>query len=119
MTEVSSEKAKDSFFCRGRTTAQPGWKALYEAEKEKKDADAALPQVEVGQDRKVQKASMKKRETKPPAQYTEATLLSAMENAGRQIEDEALREQMKDCGLGTPATRAAIIERILRARECS
>ena len=84
------------------------------AEKEKKDADAALPQVEVGQERKVQKASMKKRETKPPAQYTEATLLSAMENAGRQIEDEALREQMKDCGLGTPATRAAIIERILQ-----
>ena len=114
VTEVSSESAKDSFFCRGRTTAQPGWKALYEAEKEKKDADAALPQVEVGQERKVQKASMKKRETKPPAQYTEATLLSAMENAGRQIEDEALREQMKDCGLGTPATRAAIIERILQ-----
>ena len=54
-----------------------------------------------------------RKKTKPPAPYTESSLLSAMENAGRFVEDEALREQMKDSGLGTPATRAAIIERLL------
>jgi DNA topoisomerase III len=54
------------------------------------------------------------RQTRPPPRYTEATLLSAMESAGKVIDDEALREAMKDCGLGTPATRAAIIETLLR-----
>jgi DNA topoisomerase-3 len=54
------------------------------------------------------------KQTRPPPRYTEATLLSAMESAGKVIDDEALREAMKDCGLGTPATRAAIIETLLR-----
>ncbi|TMQ04470.1 MAG: RecQ family ATP-dependent DNA helicase, partial [Deltaproteobacteria bacterium] len=54
------------------------------------------------------------KQTRPPPRYTEATLLSAMESAGKIIDDEALREAMKDCGLGTPATRAAIIETLLR-----
>lgn len=53
------------------------------------------------------------KKTKAPPPYTESTLLSAMENAGRFVEDEELKEQMKDSGLGTPATRAAIIERLL------
>jgi DNA topoisomerase-3 len=57
-------------------------------------------------------AEAKEKETQPPKPYTEGTLLKAMESAGRQIEDEALREAMKDAGLGTPATRAATIERL-------
>ena len=58
------------------------------------------------------KAAAKQKETKPPKPFTEGTLLQAMESAGKQLEDEQLREAMKDCGLGTPATRAAIIERL-------
>jgi DNA topoisomerase-3 len=54
------------------------------------------------------------KKTTPPKPYTEATLLSAMENAGRFVEDEELKEQLKDGGLGTPATRAAIIERLIK-----
>lgn len=52
-------------------------------------------------------------QTKPPKEYNDASILLDMEHAGRQIEDEELREQMKDCALGTPATRAAIIERLI------
>ena len=62
----------------------------------------------------MQGAKVKQETTKPPAPHTDASLLSAMEYAGRDIEDEALREQMRGSGLGTPATRAAIIERLLR-----
>jgi DNA topoisomerase-3 len=61
----------------------------------------------------VQKAASKKETTKPPSPHTDGSLLSAMERAGKDIEDEELREQMKDGGLGTPATRAAIIERLV------
>ena len=57
---------------------------------------------------------MKACKTKPPAPHTDASILNLMENAGRDIEDEALREQMKSSGLGTPATRAAVIERLIQ-----
>ena len=63
--------------------------------------------------RTIRSMELLRKKTKPPAPYTESSLLSAMENAGRFVEDEALKEQMKDSGLGTPATRAAIIERLL------
>ena len=63
--------------------------------------------------RKVEEATVKKCQTKPPAPHTDASLLNLMENAGRDIEDETLREQMKSSGLGTPATRAATIERLI------
>ena len=59
------------------------------------------------------------KETKPPPRYSEATLLSAMEAAGKLIEDEELREAMKDSGIGTPATRAAIIEPLIDAATSS
>ncbi|GIP14885.1 DNA topoisomerase [Paenibacillus montaniterrae] len=59
-----------------------------------------------------QQAVAKEKETQPPKSYTEGTLLKAMESAGKQIEDDDMREAMKDCGLGTPATRAATIERL-------
>jgi DNA topoisomerase-3 len=114
VTVVHTQQADDAFVCRGRVSHSEGWKALYPAAKGDKDAGGLLPDVSVGQERNVVRISSKKKQTTPPAQYTEATLLSAMEHAGRQIEDEQLREQMKDCGLGTPATRAAIIERILQ-----
>ena len=67
----------------------------------------------MGDTRAVQKATVKTCQTEPPPPHTDASLLNLMENAGRDIEDEALREQMKSSGLGTPATRAATIERLI------
>ena len=62
----------------------------------------------------MEKIAIKACKTKPPEPHTDASILSMMENAGRDIEDEALREQLKESGLGTPATRAAIIERLIQ-----
>ena len=81
--------------------------------KKKEEEEQKLPPLTEGEQRKVEKAVVQKKKTKAPTPYTESSLLSAMENAGRFVEDEALKEQMKDSGLGTPATRAAIIERLL------
>lgn len=95
----------------GRTVRADGWRAVYDSgEKE----DASLPPLSVGDEKQIKKASSKKEATKPPAPHTDASILSAMENAGRDLEDETLREQMKGSGLGTPATRAAIIERLIK-----
>ena len=93
-----------------------GWKALYRDDKPEKgeDREPPLPRLEVGDTRKVKKATVKACKTKPPTPHTDASLLNLMENAGRDIEDEALREQMKSSGLGTPATRAATIERLIQ-----
>ncbi len=114
---VVTEAEGESFRSTGRTERAAGWKAVYrdgQAAADKKDAEAALPALAEGDRRTVEKATVKKESTKPPAPHTDASLLSAMENAGRELDDEALREQMKGSGLGTPATRAAIIERLLQ-----
>ena len=96
----------------GRTVKVNGWKDVYPADE--KEQEEALPALKEGDGRTVGKAAVKKESTKPPAPHTDASLLSAMENAGRELEDEKLREQMKGSGLGTPATRAAIIERLIQ-----
>src|SRR5205823_3791903 len=75
---------------------------------------AELPALQQGQAVKCTAAEVEAKETKPPPRYTEATLLSAMETAGKLIDDEELREAMKDSGLGTPATRAETIEALIR-----
>lgn len=72
-----------------------------------------MPELKKGQQVTAKQLKCNKKKTQPPAFYTDSSLLSAMENAGRFVEDEALKEQMKENGLGTPATRAAIIERLL------
>ena len=89
-----------------------GWKAVYRGDKSE-EKEPPLPKLAEGEARRVEKASVKKCQTKPPVPHTDASLLNLMENAGRDIEDEALREQMKSFGLGTPATRAATIERLI------
>ena len=116
-----------AFRSTGRTVRNLGWKALYQQDQpakktrsRKKGSDAeegdegALPPLNPGDTRTVEKADVQQCATKPPAPHTDASLLAAMEHAGRDIEDEALRESMKGAGLGTPATRAAIIERLLQ-----
>lgn len=109
ITRVGEHRFKST----GAMPVVEGWRALYRGEKEK-DAEPPLPKLEAGDARKVEKASVKACKTKPPAPHTDASLLNLMENAGRDIEDETLREQMKTSGLGTPATRAATIERLIQ-----
>jgi DNA topoisomerase-3 len=115
-TKVVTEAEGEHFRSTGRTERVAGWKEVYRGvgKPDKKEAEPPLPPLSEGDERKVEKAAVKKETTKPPAPHTDASLLAAMENAGRDLDDEALREQMKGSGLGTPATRAAIIERLLQ-----
>lgn len=112
MTQVGVHAFKST----GAMPLIEGWKALYRDDKPDKgeDREPPLPRLEVGDERKVEKAAVKACRTKPPAPHTDASILNLMENAGRDIEDEQLREQMKSSGLGTPATRAATIERLIQ-----
>ncbi len=120
-TRVVTVSEGYSFKSTGRAVQALGWKTVYKSieqkptrgKKKEQEEDTALPPLKEGDERTVQKATAKKDATKPPAPHTDASLLASMENAGRDLEDEALREQMKGSGLGTPATRAAIIERLI------
>ncbi len=118
--KVITEVEKENFISKGNTVTQLGWMELYKIDEEqrkknkKEKEEQKLPPLKQGDKKNVNNTKVNAKKTQPPKPYTEAALLSAMENAGRLIEDEALKEQMKDSGLGTPATRAAIIERLLK-----
>lgn len=113
-TRIVTECEGESFVTRGTTVISKGWTALnVKSDKEKKNEDI-LPDVSENDGFTVKSARSAMKKTKPPQPYNEAGLLSAMENAGRFVEDEELKEQLKDSGLGTPATRAAIIERLIQ-----
>jgi DNA topoisomerase-3 len=115
-TTVITEVKKETFLSKGRVVLEAGWRALYPdgvgGKKEKEPP--VLPPIEVDQEWSVAKVGVKEGETKPPPRYSESALLGAMETAGKFVEDEELRQAMKDSGLGTPATRAAIIERLIK-----
>jgi DNA topoisomerase III len=115
-TTVVTEVRKETFLSRGRVVLEAGWRALYPegvgGRKEKEPP--VLPPIEVRQEWAVAKVGVKEGETKPPPRYSESALLGAMETAGKLVEDEELRQQMKDSGLGTPATRAVTIERLIK-----
>lgn len=98
----------------GSVPVREGWRALYRDEKKAKSSEE-LPDVAVGDGRRVKRASVRQQKTKPPQPHNDASLLGLMENAGAKLEDPELRERMKSAGLGTPATRAAIIERLISA----
>ncbi|MCL2499542.1 MAG: DNA topoisomerase III [Defluviitaleaceae bacterium] len=115
VTTVITNVLSESFESKGKTEKEAGWTVLYAHEKEK-DPDPPLPLLMKGQTVTVDKAKVLNKKTQPPKPYTEATLLSAMENAGRFVEDELLKEAMKASGLGTPATRAAIIEKLIASK---
>ena len=120
-TKVYAEAEQETFLSKGTVVLEEGWQAVEKAfapaaaakKKKEDEEEQKLPVLTEGEQRKIEKAVVQKKKTKAPTPYTESSLLSAMENAGRFVEDEALKEQMKDSGLGTPATRAAIIERLL------
>ena len=114
VTEVEGESFKTNV----NRQVQEGWKRIYRDDekpdgREEEEMSQTLPEVKEGDSARVVKTSIKKQATKPPAHYTDDTLLKAMEDAGKSIDDEELREKMKDAGLGTPATRAAIIQRLI------
>jgi DNA topoisomerase III len=115
-TTVVTEVRKETFLSRGRVVLEAGWRALYPdgVGGRKERESPVLPPIEVGQEWDVAKVGVKEGETKPPPRYSESALLGAMETAGKLVEDEELRQQMKDSGLGTPATRAATIERLIK-----
>lgn len=113
-TEVIIDVEKEQFVTKGKMITQKGWKSLYIASKDDKEQD--LPLLKKGDKRTVESIEVLKKQTSPPKPYTEATLLSAMENAGRYIEDETLKEHLKESGFGTPATRAGIIERLIQVQ---
>jgi DNA topoisomerase-3 len=124
-TTIVTLVEEERFRSRGKITLEAGWRGVYglESDEDKKarqqdedseDESAELPPLEQGQSVKCVVAEVEAKETKPPPRYTEATLLSAMETAGKLIDDEELREAMKESGLGTPATRAETIETLIR-----
>jgi len=109
ITRVESEPFKSS----GKVLVTPGWLAVYGKEAQDEDSAANLVPVKPNETVKTNDVEVKQSQTKPPPRYSEATLLSAMEGAGKLVEDDELREAMRDKGLGTPATRASIIEGLL------
>jgi DNA topoisomerase III len=120
-TRISTVKAAGKSFnfqTNGKVLVKPGWQAVYGKEATDENAEpgtsgAMLVPVAPGEQVRTESADVKALQTKPPARYTEATLLSAMEGAGKLVDDDELREAMAEKGLGTPATRAAIIEGLL------
>ena len=106
--------AEHRFQTNGKVLVNPGWLAVYG--KEAQDDDANLVAVAPGELVRTESVEVLAQKTRPPARYTEATLLSAMESAGKLIDDEELRDAMKEKGLGTPATRAATIEGLINEK---
>jgi len=121
-TRVETTVASHVFRTRGKLMLVPGWRGVYgesaDAEASRSDDDEGseqqLPKLEQGEQVAVKEVVSEEKETKPPRRYTEGSLLAAMETAGKLVDEEELREAMKDSGIGTPATRAAIIERLLQ-----
>ena len=110
-TAVTAECAGVEFIVKGSVIRQAGWRAVYgEEDKE----EISIPDWQEGDTLTLKGCSITEGKTKPKPLHTEATLLSAMETAGKEIEDDALRQALKDCGIGTPATCAAIIETLFK-----
>jgi DNA topoisomerase-3 len=123
-TRVETTIAGHVFRTRGKVLLVPGWRGVYLTDEvepqqgegatdEDETGEQQLPVLEQGEPSKVLEIESLAKETKPPRRYSDASLLGAMETAGKLVDDEELREAMKDSGIGTPATRAAIIERLI------
>jgi DNA topoisomerase III len=118
-TRLETTVAEHVFRTRGRLLIEAGWRGVYgeesasDATDDDEGADQLLPKLEQGEAVQTLDVGSEEKETKPPRRYSDASLLAAMETAGKLVDDEELREAMKDSGIGTPATRAAIIERLI------
>ncbi len=117
--------ARHTFRTRGKLLLEAGWRGVYDevaaderadaepGREEEEDTEQQLPRLLDGEQVQTREIASTRKETKPPRRYSDASLLGAMETAGKLVEDDELREAMKDSGIGTPATRAAIIERLI------
>ena len=112
-TEYIFEINGETFKCKSKVPVQLGWKALYSTDKDETD-DSVNVTYKQGETFEAKKLEIVESETKPPKAFTEATLLRAMENIDRRIEDKTLSEYVSERGLGTPATRAEIIEKLIK-----
>ncbi len=104
---------RDAFRTDGKIIVDPGWMAVYGREAAGEDDDKNIAPIADGEKAETKAIELKENQTRPPARYNEATLLSAMEGAGKFVEDDELRAAMSAKGLGTPATRASIIEGLI------
>lgn len=118
-TTVIGKAADEDFKATGKEILEPGWRVLFPKSKNKdskeKDDDKILPSFTVGESGPHEPTLVEKK-TQPPKHYTEATLLRAMETAGKSVDDEELRDLMKANGIGRPSTRAAIIETLFKRK---
>ncbi|MGI8750291.1 MAG: DNA topoisomerase, partial [Thermoleophilaceae bacterium] len=119
-TRVETTVAEHVFRTSGRVLTFAGWRSVYGEEvdapgavDEDSGGNQSLPKLDQGEDVETREMESLRKETQPPRRFTEASLLSAMETAGKEIDDAELREAMKESGIGTPATRAATIELLL------
>jgi DNA topoisomerase III len=113
LTRIENAGNLDTFKTEGRILVKPGWLEVYGRRPGVASGKDELVPVTAGEDATTEAVEVLHEQTKPPARFTESTLLSAMEGAGKLIDDEALREAMSERGLGTPATRAATIEGLI------
>ena len=116
-TTVTATVDKTEFKAVGKVIENAGWRSLFSGESAESSADdeRIMPAFTVGESGP-HKPSLQKKTTQPPKYYTEGTLLRAMESAGKTVDDEELREAMKENGIGRPSTRAAIIETLFKRR---
>ena len=122
-TTVTGSVDTQGFKATGKVITSAGWRAVYDSVKNKKEEandseDRLLPEFVVGESGP-HEPSLQKKTTQPPKYYTEGTLLRAMESAGKTVDDEELRDAMKENGIGRPSTRAAIIETLFKRRYIS
>ena len=121
-TKVITRVGEHTFRTNGRVIVNNGWHDVPPLEnpprakkgKKEEEEEGPLPPLSAGDTRTVKDAVIREDTTKPPPQHTDASLLAAMETAGKDLDDEELVRRMKGSGIGTPATRAAIIERLLK-----
>lgn len=114
LADVALQALHYDFTARGCKIVEPGWRIIKgNFTDDGTEPAQELPELKKGDELKIREASVLQKKTRPPALYTEAGLLSAMENAGKEIENEEKRKALQNIGIGTPATRASIIETLL------
>lgn len=114
-TKRLSVVEEETFLTEGKILLKPGWKAIYDGDGSSKK-DKVLTPIPDGQQPQCKKIDQNDTETKPAPRFNEATLLSAMENSDKFVDNEELADAMKERGLGTPATRASIIEKLIKEK---
>ena len=112
-TTVLAKVGEEEFKATGKQIIDPAWRVVFGNTADKQNDENVLPVYEKGE-HGPHLPEIQEKETQPPKYYTEADLLRAMETAGKQVEDEELRDLMKENGIGRPSTRAGIIETLLK-----